>query len=93
MVFAALGMVVGLGILVARICLGEGWANQGTLTVLGLLIFLTGAQFFAFGLIGEYIGRIFQQVRLREPWFVSSVERVGEDIERPLGTERIERQR
>ena len=93
MIFAILGMILGLGILIARLVLGEAWSNQGTLTVLGLLIFLTGAQFFAFGLIGEYIGRIFQQVRLREPWFVSTVERAGEDVHRPAGTERIERTR
>jgi len=91
MIFAVLGMTLGLGILVARFFLGEAWANQGTLTVLGFLIFLTGGQFFAFGLLGEYIGRIFQQVRLREPWFVSTVERAGEVVERPVGTERIAR--
>jgi undecaprenyl-phosphate 4-deoxy-4-formamido-L-arabinose transferase len=81
--FSVLGMLVGLGLIAARLVMGPEWANQGTLTVLGGLIFLSGAQFFAFGLLGEYIGRIFQQVRLREPWFVASIERSGQDPERP----------
>lgn len=88
--FAALGMLLGLAIIALRLILGPSWANEGTLTLMGVLIFLSGAQFVAFGLLGEYIGRIFQQVRLREPWFVSTVERAGEDTEHPV-SERLER--
>lgn len=81
--FSILGMILGLALIAARLVMGDAWANQGTLTVMGVLLFLSGAQFFAFGLLGEYVGRIFQQVRLREPWFVASIERPGEALERP----------
>jgi undecaprenyl-phosphate 4-deoxy-4-formamido-L-arabinose transferase len=66
-----------------RLLYGSAWAADGTLTVLGILMIFTGGQFFAFGLLGEYIGRIFQQVRLREPFIVQSVERPGETTRHP----------
>lgn len=83
LLFSVVGMALGLAIIALRFVYGDAWSNQGTFTVLGGLIFLSGAQFFAFGLLGEYVGRIFQQVRLREPWFVASIERAGEAPERP----------
>lgn len=76
MIFAAAGIGLGAVILILRLVLGVEWANQGTLTLLGALFIFCGAQFFAFGLLGEYIGRIFQQVRLREHYLVRSVERI-----------------
>lgn len=82
-VLALLGVSLGVLILVLRLVYGAGWAAQGTLTVLGILSIFTGAQFFAFGLLGEYIGRIFMQVRLREPFIIQAVERAGEAPERP----------
>jgi undecaprenyl-phosphate 4-deoxy-4-formamido-L-arabinose transferase len=75
MVMAAAGISLGAMILILRVILGVAWANQGTLTLLGALFIFCGAQFLAFGLLGEYIGRIFQQVRLREHYLVRSVER------------------
>jgi undecaprenyl-phosphate 4-deoxy-4-formamido-L-arabinose transferase len=80
---AAIGFLIGLTILVLRLIYGDSWSNQGTLTVLGVLFFFTGGQFFAFGLLGEYIGRIYQQVRLREPFIVQSIVRSGEEPEQP----------
>ena len=83
MALAAIGFLIGLSILLLRVIYGDTWSNQGTLTVLGVLFFFTGGQFFAFGLLGEYIGRIYQQVRLREPFIVQSILRVGEEPEQP----------
>lgn len=82
--FSVLGVVLGFALLLARLWYGPHWANDGTLTVLGILLIICGAQFFAFGLLGEYIGRILQQVRLRAPYIVASVERAGEAVERPV---------
>lgn len=78
MVLAALGVGCGVLLLVLRILLGPDWANHGTLTVLGVVLILSGGQFIAFGLLGEYLGRIFMQVRLREPYLVRAIERAGE---------------
>ncbi len=80
---ALIGFLIGLGILILRVVFGSDWSNQGTLTVLGVLFFFTGGQFFAFGLLGEYIGRIYQQVRLREPFIVQRISRAGEEPEQP----------
>jgi undecaprenyl-phosphate 4-deoxy-4-formamido-L-arabinose transferase len=82
-VLAIVGTLFGLLLLVLRFLYGAAWAADGTLTVLGILMLFTGAQFFAFGLLGEYIGRIFQQVRLREPFVIRAVERVGEAVQHP----------
>jgi len=77
MTFAASGIGLGILIIIMRLIRGDSWANQGTLTLLGALFIFCGVQFLAFGLLGEYIGRIFQQVRLREHYLVRSVERPG----------------
>jgi len=71
--FATLGTLLGSLLLILRLVLGATWAANGTLTVLGILLIFTGFQFFALGILGEYIGRIFQQVRLREPFIIASV--------------------
>jgi undecaprenyl-phosphate 4-deoxy-4-formamido-L-arabinose transferase len=78
MLLAACGVLFGVLLLVLRLANGPAWANDGTLTVMGVLMIFTGLQFLAFGLLGEYIGRIFQQVRLREPFIVQAVERATE---------------
>lgn len=91
-VLALLGGALGAYILIMRLLYGDIWSGHGTLTVLGVLVVFTGLQFFAFGLLGEYIGRIFQQVRLREPFIIHSIERPGEAVEHPLqGTARVVR--
>jgi len=72
---AICGVLFGILLLVLRLAHGPEWAADGTLTVLGVSMVFTGLQFFAFGILGEYIGRIFQQVRLREPYIVQQVER------------------
>ena len=73
-VLAAAGVLFGCLLLALRLANGPAWAADGTLTVLGIMMIFTGLQFLAFGLLGEYIGRIFQQVCLREPFIVQSVE-------------------
>lgn len=82
-ILALSGIALGTLLLVMRFIYGAAWAADGTLTVLGILMIFTGSQFFAFGLLGEYIGRIFQQVRLREPFIIQSVERIGESVKHP----------
>jgi undecaprenyl-phosphate 4-deoxy-4-formamido-L-arabinose transferase len=38
-----------------------------------LQFFLTGIVLFGLGLVGEYVGRIYQQVRQRPRWLVQAV--------------------
>ena len=74
-IVALLGLALALTILVLRLYYGPEWAVQGVFTLFAGLFFLVGCQFFALGLLGEYIGRIFQAVRKRPPFILDWVER------------------
>jgi undecaprenyl-phosphate 4-deoxy-4-formamido-L-arabinose transferase len=65
LVIATIGILFGLTLLVGRFVFGEAWAAQGVFTLFAILFVFIGAQFFAFGILGEYIGRIFMKVRDR----------------------------
>lgn len=67
------GMGFGLFLLVMRLVHGPHWAAEGVFTLFALLFILIGAQFIAMGLLGEYIGRIYHDVRGRPRYFVERV--------------------
>ena len=64
-VVATIGIVLGLTLGVLRIVYGPEWGAYGLFTLFAILFVFIGAQFFAFGILGEYIGRIFMKVRDR----------------------------
>jgi undecaprenyl-phosphate 4-deoxy-4-formamido-L-arabinose transferase len=70
---ALLGFLFGLMLLGMRIFFGSVWAAEGVFTLFAILFIFIGAQFFAMGLLGEYIGRIYQDVRARPRYFVRAV--------------------
>lgn len=70
---SALGVLFGIFLAVARLVYGAVWAAQGVFTLFAILFVFVGMQFFALGVIGEYIGRIYREVRKR-PEFV--IERI-----------------
>ena len=74
-IIAVLSLASALIILILRLCYGPAWAVQGVFTLFAGLFFLVGCQFFALGLLGEYIGRIFQAVRKRPPFILDWVKR------------------
>jgi undecaprenyl-phosphate 4-deoxy-4-formamido-L-arabinose transferase len=67
---AALGVGFGAFLLVLRFVFGAEWAAQGVFTLFSILFFFIGAQFLAFGLLGEYIGRVYQEVRERPTYLL-----------------------
>jgi undecaprenyl-phosphate 4-deoxy-4-formamido-L-arabinose transferase len=76
--FSVFGLVLAtgsMGFVVFQIChrLVRGSAAEGVFpsVVDGLVFFLAGVTLFGIGLLGEYIGRIYQQV-LRRPRFIVS---------------------
>ena len=71
-VTAAIGFLLFLGLVVYRFMHPEGTA-QGVFTLFAILFFFVGCQFIAFGLLGEYIGRIYQEVRDRPRYMVKKV--------------------
>jgi undecaprenyl-phosphate 4-deoxy-4-formamido-L-arabinose transferase len=68
-VISGLGIGFGIFLMVYRVIHPEGTA-QGVFTLFAVLFFFVGAQFLAFGLLGEYIGRIYQEVRDRPRYVV-----------------------
>ncbi len=85
--FTFIGMVVSLlsGLLVLYLAIDRiiaGPQVQGVFTLFGILFFLVGIALMGLGIVGEYIGRIYQEV-LQRPRFV--IQRVVENHE---GSER-----
>ena len=70
---SALGIGFGLFLLIMRFVEGPGWAAQGVFTLFAVLFIFVGAQFVGMGLLGEYIGRIYYDVRARPRYFVQKV--------------------
>ena len=71
-VTAGFGFLLFIGLVVYRFLHPEGTA-QGVFTLFAILFFFVGCQFIAFGLLGEYIGRIYQEVRDRPRYMVKKV--------------------
>jgi undecaprenyl-phosphate 4-deoxy-4-formamido-L-arabinose transferase len=70
---AALGVAFGTVLAVARLFYGALWAAQGVFTLFAILFAFVGLQFFALGVIGEYIGRIYREVRKRPEYVIEQV--------------------
>jgi undecaprenyl-phosphate 4-deoxy-4-formamido-L-arabinose transferase len=67
---------IGFGVLLMalRFLYGAGWAAEGVFTLFAILFIFVGAQFIGLGLLGEYLGRVYDDVRARPRYFVSAVE-------------------
>jgi undecaprenyl-phosphate 4-deoxy-4-formamido-L-arabinose transferase len=72
-IVAATGMAFGVFLLVARIVAGAAWAADGVFSLFAVLFIFVGMQFIGMGLLGEYIGRTYADVRARPRSFVESV--------------------
>ena len=72
-IVSALGVGFGVFLLIMRIIYGPGWAAAGVFTLFAILFIFIGAQFLAMGLLGEYIGRIYSDVRARPRYFVEKI--------------------
>lgn len=70
-----LGFLFSFILLTMRLFYGPEWAANGVLTVFAALFVFIGVQLLAMGLMGEYIGRIYNDVRARPRYFVKR--RVG----------------
>src|SRR5258706_8826566 len=74
---AALSTILALILITGRLIWGQSWAVSGVFTLFALVFFFLGVQLFAIGLLGEYVGRIYQQVRDRPRFVVRQVIRDG----------------
>ena len=72
-IVSAMGIGFGGFLFIMRLILGSEWAAQGVFTLFAVLFIFIGAQFVGMGLLGEYIGRIYHDVRARPRYFVQQV--------------------
>jgi len=72
-VIATCGIGFGVLIIVMRVAYGAVWAAEGVFTLFAVLFVFIGAQFIGLGLLGEYIGRIYHDVRSRPRFFVREI--------------------
>jgi undecaprenyl-phosphate 4-deoxy-4-formamido-L-arabinose transferase len=71
---SGLGVMLGAYILIMRyFVMGEAWAMQGVFTLFAILFFISGFQITALGIVGEYIGRIYTDVRARPRYFIEEI--------------------
>ena len=68
---AALGLAFAIFLGLRRLFVGP--EVEGVFTLFAILFFFVGLQILALGLIGEYVGRIYQEVRRRPRYVVSEL--------------------
>lgn len=73
LLLSLLGFLLALVLIAGRILMGDTWAEQGVFTLFSVLFFFVGAQFLAFGVLGQYVTRIYREVRKRPPYVVKDV--------------------
>jgi len=78
-VMATCSMLVAAVLIVGRLVEGHEWAVSGVFTLFAVLFFFVGVLLFAIGLLGEYVGRIYMEVRHRPRYVVRQVLRSGEE--------------
>jgi undecaprenyl-phosphate 4-deoxy-4-formamido-L-arabinose transferase len=73
MSMATASMLVAAVLIVGRIVKGHEWAVSGVFTLFAVLFFFIGVLLFAIGLLGEYVGRIYMEVRHRPRYVIRQV--------------------
>ncbi len=72
-IISSIGIGFGVFLIIMRFIYGSEWAAQGVFTLFAILFIFIGAQFIGMGLLGEYIGRVYYDVRGRPRYFVQQV--------------------
>ena len=69
------GFILALYIIIRRFCWEDGdtWANGGVFTLFAVMFVFTGIHMVGIGVIGEYIGRLYTDVRARPRYFVEEI--------------------
>jgi len=87
--FSMLGMLLSLGsgllvaiLLVRRLILGP--EAEGVFTLFAIVFFLLGIALFGIGMLGEYIGRIYQEVRHRPRYLIAAILQQDESTDAPM---------
>jgi len=74
---ATLAMLAAIVLIGGRLLRGPEWAVSGIFTLFSAVFFFLGVMLFTVGLLGEYVGRIYMEVRHRPRYVVREVVRDG----------------
>ncbi len=80
-VVAVLGSVFAVFLFVRRLVVGP--ESEGVFTLFAILFAVQGVLLLAVGLVGEYVGRIYAEVRRRPPFRIRRVTRGGVEVAAP----------
>jgi len=89
-VIAMLSIIFVIYLAIRRLIVGP--EAEGVFTLFGIAFFLIGVALIGLGVVGEYVGRIYEQVRQRPRYTVAAVLEQGADaavaqlVHRPAGT-------
>jgi undecaprenyl-phosphate 4-deoxy-4-formamido-L-arabinose transferase len=72
-IISMLGIVLAAYLIVMRIINGPEWAVNGVFSLFAVLFVIAGFQLMGMGLLGEYIGRIYDDVRARPKYFIEKI--------------------
>ncbi len=72
-ILSVVGFSAGIFLAVMRLIQGPGWAAEGVFTIFAGLFIFTGFQLFGLGLVGEYLSRVYDDVRGRPRYFVEEI--------------------
>jgi undecaprenyl-phosphate 4-deoxy-4-formamido-L-arabinose transferase len=70
---AAGGVSLALLLVAMRLFYGAEWGGYGVFTLFAILFFFVGGLFFALGIMGQYVGRIYHEVRKRPRFTIRKV--------------------
>ena len=70
---SATGIGLAIYIFIMRFVAKGNWTEGGVFTLFAILFVFTGIQMIGIGLLGEYIGRIYHDVRARPRYFIQKV--------------------
>jgi len=73
-----LAMAAAAVLIAGRLLFGAAWAVSGIFTLFSAVFFFMGVILLGLGLLGEYTGRIYQEVRRRPRYVIRQVIRNGE---------------
>ena len=76
-VVAGIGFTFSILLILMRLILGADWAADGVFTLFAILFTFVGVQLLGMGLLGEYIGRMYTDVRARPRYFIHQVVRTA----------------
>jgi hypothetical protein len=68
-----------------------GYTVQGWATIMVTMLFLGGVQLISLGIIGQYVGRIFNECKQRPLYVIDEIYEFGavRNLQRPAGDQRM----